>query len=100
MSSRRNVIEAVEGRRLFSFPLGVGSTGADRVVSVAADRAGNVFVTGTYQGTVDFDPGAGTAELSGGGGFVARYAADGTLVWARGFVGATPAKVAVDKDGS
>lgn len=97
---RRNVVESLEGRRLFSFPFGVGSTGADRVVSVASDRAGNVFVTGTYQGTVDFDPGAGVAELSGGGGFVARYAADGSLVWARGFVGATPAKVAVDKGGS
>jgi hypothetical protein len=100
MGARRNVVEALEGRRLFSFPFGVGSTGADRVVSVAEDRAGNVFVTGTYQGTVDFDPGAGTAELSGGGGFVARYAADGSLVWARSFTGATPAKVAVDKGGS
>src|SRR4051812_5107326 len=99
MFSRRNVVEALEGRRLFSFPVGIGSTGVDRIVSVASDRAGNVFVTGTYQGTVDFDPGAGTALLSGGGGFVARYAADGTLAWARGFVGTTPAKVAVDHGG-
>jgi hypothetical protein len=100
MGKRQNVVEALEGRRLFSFPVGIGSTGVDRVVSVAADRAGNVFVTGTYTGRVDFDPGAGTAELAGGGGFVARYAADGTFVWARGFVGATPAKVAVDAGGS
>src|SRR3954471_1078681 len=97
---QRNVVEALEGRRLFSFPVGIGSTGADRAVSVAADRAGNVFVTGTYQGTVDFDPGAGSALLAGGGGFVAKYAADGTFAWARGFVGTTPAKVAVDNGGS
>jgi hypothetical protein len=96
MRNGRNVVEALEGRRLFSFPVGIGSTGVDRAVSVAADRAGNVFVTGTYQGTVDFDPGAGT----GGGGFVAKYASDGTFVWARGFVGTTPAKVAVDNGGS
>jgi len=97
---QHHMVEVLEGRRLFSFPVDVGSTGTDRVVSVASDRAGNVFVTGTYQGTVDFDAGAGVAELSGGGGFVAKYAADGTLAWARGFVGATPAKVAVDHGGS
>jgi hypothetical protein len=90
-------IEPLEERRLLSFPIGVGGTGSDVGNSVAADQEGNVYVAGLYEGTVDFDPGAGTANLSGGGGFVAKYLADGTFVWARRFDGATPAKVATDK---
>lgn len=100
MVNGRSVVEALEGRRLFSFPIGVGGAGVERVVSVASDRAGTVFVTGTYEGAVDFDPGAGTAELSGGGGFVARYGADGSFAWARSFAGTTPAKVATDAGGN
>ncbi len=96
-------LEALEARRLFTaslFPIGLGSTGQDTGDSVAADRSGNVYVAGTFSGTVDFDPGAGTAQLAGGGGFVAKYASDGAFVWARQFIGAAPAKVATDRAGN
>ncbi|MCP3958308.1 MAG: hypothetical protein GY719_10695, partial [bacterium] len=53
---------------------------------VAADAAGNVYVTGEFQGTVDFDPGPGTFNLSSMGVqdiFVVKLDTLGNLVWAR-----------------
>ncbi len=55
--------------------------------AVTTDGAGNVYVTGQFGGSVDFDAGPGTAHLVATGGtdhFVARYDVDGTLVWVTG----------------
>lgn len=53
-----------------------GSTGADYGYGIAIDGSGNVYITGSFRNIVDFDPGAGTANLSSGGLddiFVAKY---------------------------
>lgn len=74
------------GAYVWAFKLGATyPNGAGRI---AVDGAGNVVVTGGFQGTVDFDPGAGTASLSGVSTssqydiFVARYSTSGTYQWA------------------
>src|SRR5262249_25516325 len=57
--------------------------------------AGNVYVTGYFQGTVDFDPSGGTANLTSAGGydaFVAKYDANGNFVWADRFGGNSSVK--------
>jgi hypothetical protein len=62
--------------------IAVGSATDDEGHDLAVDANGDVLVTGSFSGTVDFDPGPGTATLiSRGGldGFVARYASDGTF---------------------
>jgi hypothetical protein len=62
--------------------LGIGGSGEDQAQSMLIEPNGDVVVTGFFSGTVDFDPGAGSALLvSRGGhdGFVARYGADGTF---------------------
>jgi hypothetical protein len=62
--------------------ISVGSAADDEGHDLAVDVNGDVLVTGSFAGTVDFDPGPGTAILiSRGGldGFVARYASDGTF---------------------
>lgn len=56
--------------------------------SIKADVAGNIWITGTFVGTnVDFDPGAGTALLSGGppsgAMFFAKYDGSGNYLWAK-----------------
>jgi hypothetical protein len=65
-----------------------GVSGGDCIPdSLAVDAAGNVYSSGNFFGTVDFDPGTGTQTLNGGtgAGFVTKLNASGNLVWARQF---------------
>ena len=70
---------------------------------VAVDDSGNVYTTGEFQGTVDFDPGAGVFNLTSAGGddiFVSKLDSAGNFVWAqqlgRASGGTHAASVAVD----
>lgn len=65
--------------------ISMGSTGTDRVYSIDLDAAGNVYAIGNYTVTVDFDPGLGSVNFTSLGGldvFMAKYDANGNLVWA------------------
>jgi hypothetical protein len=66
----------------------VGSTDDDRGRSISTDAAGNVYVTGYFQGTVDFDPGVGVFNLNTSANFVdhmfvLKLDSNGNFVWAR-----------------
>ena len=64
----------------------LGGLSSDKAVSVSTDGAGNVFTTGYFQNTVDFDPGTGTFNLSSFGGldiYISKLDASGNFVWAR-----------------
>ncbi|MHB0959585.1 MAG: tandem-95 repeat protein [Pirellulaceae bacterium] len=70
--------------------IGIGGGGADFGADVEVDAAGNPVVTGRFSSTMDFDPGAGKAELTSRGStdaFVARFTIDGALDWVRQFGG-------------
>ena len=79
-----------------------GSTGE----SIALDASGNVFTTGVFQGTADFDPGAGTFNLSSAGGddiFISKLDAAGNFVWAKamgGTIGDIGFSIALDALGN
>jgi Secretion system C-terminal sorting domain len=65
-----------------------GGTSSDEGYGVGHDLSGNVYATGIFRGqNIDFDPSAGTTNLSETGGgtssgdiFVAKYSSSGSLV--------------------
>ncbi|HJM73784.1 MAG TPA: SBBP repeat-containing protein, partial [Acidimicrobiales bacterium] len=83
----------------------LGGTGLDYGYSVAVDSSGNVYTTGGFRGTVDFDPGSGTANLTAVGteAFVSKLDSSGNYVWAKSFdMNSTNSihSVAVDSSGN
>ncbi|HUM46144.1 MAG TPA: SBBP repeat-containing protein, partial [Chitinophagales bacterium] len=70
----------------------IGGSSTDLGLSTAIDAAGNVYTTGAFVGTVDFDPGAGVTNLTSNGSFdvfITKFDAAGNLKWAKS-VGAVP----------
>lgn len=63
--------------------------GSEIPVALALDAAGNVFITGRYDGAAIMDPDAGTALPYNGGTdvFIAKLGTDGALAWAQGIGG-------------
>ena len=63
----------------------VGPGGWAKGQGIAVDPLGNIHIAGTFQGTVDFDPGPGLDNLTSGGNtdaFVAGLDQTGNLVYA------------------
>lgn len=53
---------------------------------VKCDIAGNIFVSGTFMGNCDFDPGSNVYNMQGISlmdGFISKLNADGNFVWAK-----------------
>ena len=85
-------MESLENRAVFAadfdFALGIGSTGSDVADAVATDPAGNSYMAGYFNGTVDFDPAVARADngdvrTAAGAGdiYVTKHAPDGTFLW-------------------
>ncbi len=75
----------------FSWAQTWGSTGAEYMWDVGADNLGNVFTSGAYFETTDFDPGPGTDDHTPEGmsdAFVSKFSTDGTWQWAQTWGGA------------
>jgi hypothetical protein len=83
-----------------------GGTNSDLTTGVAVDAARNVYVVGSFFGTVDFDPGAGSFPLTSAGvrdGYIVKLDAVGNLVWARQLAGIDSLgieSIAVDRGGN
>ncbi len=71
---------------VFQWVKQIGSTGQDYGQALTIDKASNLFLTGSFTDTVDFDPGAGVFDLmastTGSNGFVLKLNASGDFVWA------------------
>jgi hypothetical protein len=89
-------VESLEAREVpagdLAAALQLTGLSATANVRVASDLANNTIVAGTFTGTLDLDPSlTGSANVLSNGGtdiFVAKYGADGKLVWARSLGGA------------
>lgn len=69
----------------------IGGSFFDVGVDLELDGNGNLYVTGRFNGTVDFDPGAGVSSISANANdestFIAKYTTDGNYVWAKSIIG-------------
>ncbi|MCF8297063.1 MAG: SBBP repeat-containing protein [Saprospiraceae bacterium] len=81
-------------------------TGAARAMSITTDADGNIYTTGHFGGTVDFDPGTGTFNLTSAGYygiFIQKLDTAGNLLWAKQMSGASPSygrSITTDADGN
>jgi hypothetical protein len=62
-----------------------GDTGNDTGYGVRVDASGNVVVTGSFVGGVDFGGGRLTSNLNSNDIFIAKYSATGGHSWSRAF---------------
>ncbi|MDZ4664187.1 MAG: T9SS type A sorting domain-containing protein [Bacteroidota bacterium] len=71
----------------FVWGVSMGSGANDRALAMKVDGSGNVYTTGSFEGMMDFDPGAGTYNITpfGSGGtdvFVSKLNTNGNFAWA------------------
>jgi hypothetical protein len=82
----------------------MGDSGYDEGTSVAVDQDGNVYITGCFSDTVDFDTGEGVDEHTSNGLtsiFLTKINADGSYGWTKtmgGIDGAFGSSVSTDQD--
>jgi hypothetical protein len=90
----------------FAWVKQVGSADYEYAYDIAVDAAGNSYATGSFEGTVDFDPGPGITNLVSGTSnatFISKLDASGNLVWAKQFEGtgfSSAQAIVLDNDGN
>ncbi|MBT6028817.1 MAG: T9SS type A sorting domain-containing protein [Crocinitomicaceae bacterium] len=91
---------------VFDWANNFGGTDDETSVSIALDDQGNIYTTGSFSGTTDFDPGIDTVEITSNGEtdiFVAKSDSLGNYIWAVGFGGTLEDEgnaIAVDASGN
>lgn len=72
----------------FEWVKGIGGGTESIGYSIELDAFGNVYTTGSFMGTVDFDPGLGVFNLAAVGQrdvFISKFDASGNFIWATSF---------------
>lgn len=91
---------------VFEWANNFGGTSDETSVSIAVDGDGNIYSTGSFSGTTDFDPGIDTVEITSNGEtdiFVAKADSLGNYIWAVNFGGTLEDEgnaIAVDASGN
>jgi hypothetical protein len=69
----------------------MGSSAYDNGTDLVLDKKGtNIYLTGQFENTVDFDPNIGTSNLTSLGSadiYISKFDTDGNLIWAKSFGG-------------
>ena len=74
----------------FIWAISIGGTFSDNGQSITTDTLGNLYITGHYGSTVDFDPGVGIFNLTSNGSsdvFILKLDASGNFIWAKSMGG-------------
>jgi hypothetical protein len=81
-------VQKLDGSGNFLWAKSFGNTSENQGQSISLDASGNVYTTGFFQGTVDFNPGVGVSNLTATGSwdiFVQKLDASGNFLWAKSF---------------
>lgn len=84
----------------------IGGANYDIPYSITIDQSGNVYLTGYFRGTCDFDPGASTVTYTTAPStnhiFIAKYDNNGNYIWAKKLAstGEGGSDIAVDVSGN
>ncbi|QNL22406.1 T9SS type A sorting domain-containing protein [Hyphobacterium sp. CCMP332] len=79
-------VQKLDSSGNFLWAKSFGGTSTDEGLSIAVDASGNVYTTGFFRGTADFDPGPGIFNLSSAGDddiFILKLDASGNFLWAK-----------------
>lgn len=78
-------ISKLDANGNFVWAIEIDGTEWERGFGIALDNAGNVYSTGYFDGTVDFNPGPGTFNLSSSnsGAYILKLDTDGNFIWAK-----------------
>ena len=84
----------------------IGTEGDEFPNDIIKDDAGNIYITGDFYYTVDFDPGPGNVSVTSAryiDMFVAKYDPEGNLIWVKsagGLFHDRASKLALDEQGN
>lgn len=68
----------------------ISGTGNDYIRASTNDGSGNIYVVGSFDGVIDFDPGPGTSNSGSAVGtdiWFGKYTSSGSLVWGKALIG-------------
>ncbi len=75
----------------FSWVKSIGGPGSEIAQSIKTDAGGDIFFSGNFTGTVDFDPGPSVSYLTqpgiNVGGVMMKMDSGGNYIWAKGITG-------------
>ncbi|MHB8789578.1 MAG: SBBP repeat-containing protein [Desulfobulbaceae bacterium] len=83
-------VSKLDSTGTFAWARRIGGSSDDEGLGISLYSNGHLYLTGWFQGTVDFDPGAGTANLVSAGSFdifISKLDSNGNFVWAKGLGG-------------
>lgn len=83
-------VQKLDSNGQFIWAKGFGGIGYDQGRCIKTDSYGNVYVTGRFTDTIDFDPGIGVENLTCNGyedAFILMLDTDGNYKWAHSFGG-------------
>lgn len=83
----------------FIWAKNMGGTQHDNAHGIVVDALGNIYTTGVFYGTSDFDPGPGTYNLTTiqEDAFISKLDANGNFIWAKSIQATNPGSYGMAK---